>query len=380
VFFVNATGGNSIYRDADSLRFATGASAGSSSGATKMLLTDAGNVGIGTTSPSTKLSVASSSSTSVVIGGHYSSSNQNNFFETGINLNDAYLILRNSGVESKVKLNSDGDSYLNGGNVGIGTNNPQYDLDIRGDSTVAQTRLGGDVQSTNLILESSDTGGAPATTNAIRFKGYEARGQGMFFEDLSFNGEEWFAGIQYSGSFNSFQIGYDFAGGQAEYAANALLTIKDTGNVGIGTTAPTAPLEVIDTSFSSPAIRITASGSSAQAELQLNRIAIGRAAQIVHALSGSDEWHSGIIRNGGGTTTGYSISTEADINVAPPQFHILTTGNIGIGTDSPASKLDVSGGDVEVQDIASGIIMKSPDGTRYRVTVANGGTLSVAAV
>ena len=55
-------------------------------------------------------------------------------------------------------------------------------------------------------------------------------------------------------------------------------------------------------------------------------------------------------------------------------------GNVGIGTDAPASSLDVADGDVEVSQIASGIILKSPDGTRYRVTVANGGTLAVAAV
>ena len=55
-------------------------------------------------------------------------------------------------------------------------------------------------------------------------------------------------------------------------------------------------------------------------------------------------------------------------------------GNVGIGTTSPASKLTVTGGDVEVTDSASGIILKSPDGTRYRVTVSDLGILSTASV
>ena len=57
-----------------------------------------------------------------------------------------------------------------------------------------------------------------------------------------------------------------------------------------------------------------------------------------------------------------------------------STANVGIGTTSPASKLEVDGGDIEVSDSLNGLILKSPDGTRYRVTVANGGTLTVSAV
>jgi hypothetical protein len=62
---------------------------------------------------------------------------------------------------------------------------------------------------------------------------------------------------------------------------------------------------------------------------------------------------------------------------------IVTTalkGDVGIGTTSPASKLTVTGGDIEVTDSASGIILKSPDGTRYRVTVSDLGILSTASV
>jgi hypothetical protein len=50
-------------------------------------------------------------------------------------------------------------------------------------------------------------------------------------------------------------------------------------------------------------------------------------------------------------------------------------GNFGIGLNNPPSKLTVSGGDVNIQDNSSGIIMKAPNGNCYKVTVSNTGTL-----
>ena len=52
---------------------------------------------------------------------------------------------------------------------------------------------------------------------------------------------------------------------------------------------------------------------------------------------------------------------------------IDSSGNLGIATSTPGDKLEIGGA-------GAGIILASPDGTRYRLTVANGGTLSIAAV
>lgn len=55
------------------------------------------------------------------------------------------------------------------------------------------------------------------------------------------------------------------------------------------------------------------------------------------------------------------------------RMRIKNDGKIGIGTASPGSQLQITGGDVYLEDIGSGVIMKSPDGNCWRMTVDNSG-------
>ena len=228
VFFVNATGGNSIYRDADSLRFATGASAGSSSGVTKMLLTDAGNVGIGTTSPGTKLEIGGSSEPGIRLretGGsnYYDIKTNGSIAWFGDQANGMKNLVVTAGGGAEIRTNGDlvafkveniapaGSLYIKGttGNVGIGTTSPGAKLDVNGNVAI------------------NYTGGASAS-NQISMVGSRA--------SFGYDGSISSAFMRSSDTSKPLVFGSG--------ASELMRIVSSTGNVGIGTSSPSQKLEV----------------------------------------------------------------------------------------------------------------------------------------
>jgi hypothetical protein len=54
--------------------------------------------------------------------------------------------------------------------------------------------------------------------------------------------------------------------------------------------------------------------------------------------------------------------------------------NTGIGTDTPKAKLQVRNGDLSLETSGTGVILKSPNGNCWKITVSNTGVLSSVAV
>jgi hypothetical protein len=145
------------------------------------------------------------------------------------------------------------------------------------------------------------------------------------------------------------------------------MTVTSGGNIGIGTVTPTNTLHVEGTARISSGIMPTYGNYS----WGFGHHGGGPAIYGGAFASGDSRF---ITIRGSGTAKLF-IQNNSGVNFvtfdAPAQ-------SLGIGTAfiPPASRLTVTGGDAEITDFASGIILKSPDGTRYRITVTNGGALS----
>ena len=324
-----------------------------------------GNVGIGTNSPTEKLHVKTASNTTVLIEG-----NQSTRFAT-LQLKNAaqswmarcegtsedFTIRDDTGASEPFRINpatSTGSNDLaitinGGGNVGIGTASPEVKLTIKSDAvtTSQPVRITNTVTDTHTGLFLNNTGNAIGEKYGMQFGGYNQYSIGGIFGVLD----------SVSGS-TSGDITFDMGNGTASGALVERMRITHEGNVGIGVPSPAVPLVV-------------------EGKIRSNDDNSADYLEIFCDGSGTGDSYIENTSNNIQIKSAYATSFSTSGSLA---MFINHNQNVGIGTTSPTSKLEIDGGDIEVDDSASGLILKSPDGTRYRVTVANGGTLSVAAV
>ena len=154
----------------------------------------------------------------------------------------------------------------------------------------------------------------------------------------------------------------------------------DGGSVGFGTTTPASPVEMVipDTSSTSRGgLLLSEAGDSSEldsvrVEYESRKDLAGNPGLIFTPRSqpSSGVWETFFrFKTNGGELVGNKANLTVD-------------GKVGIGTtnDNFASRLTVAKGDIEVTEYQKGLILRSTNGTRYRLVVADDGTLTTTAV
>ena len=204
----------------------------------KMSIDATGNVGIGTTSPGAKLEVNGQIIiNSTALGGQdafsiYNSTNQLFHIQNSSTNDEASLLLGANNV-IKVKLDTAGDSYLNGGNVGIGTTSPATTLEVMGAIPAANRTVPLDI-----LTITGEGSNLP----------YTGSGGGIVFKNRTYT-----YGLLKSARIRSYidadsgsnrGAGLVFEVTNLNQTYNPSLFLKYNGNVGIGTASPDARLDV----------------------------------------------------------------------------------------------------------------------------------------
>jgi hypothetical protein len=217
------------------------------------------------------------------------------------NNGDFHFILDNTAATPLTRLFIEGET----GNVGIGTTEPSQKLTIRDDSAATYSTGDASTNTGDLVLQNNDE--TDGNFNRISFQSNSDNNQTGDLLDAARITAIYpdHAGGNPSGEL-AFETKAD-AGGMAE-----AMRIDRDGNVGIGTTNPTTPLQV---------------------------------AGIAQIVTGSDNAFYGgnYVRVFGDQNYGFRNTGGTYIaNISMSGNSYFNGGNVGIGTTSPSSKLYIS--------------------------------------
>ncbi len=234
------------------------------------------------------------------------------------------------------------DIYYNGGNVGIGTTTPVYNLEVSGAATYMGIRMD--------AAKSDNTGQAAFVFSKKQINKWQ------FGMDFAANGTaDWYVYDQANMKAKIYlNAGTMFLGANAFTYPG--MTILDNGNVGIGTTSPSAPLEINVSATKNILFGRDASFPTYGA-ISMNG-SLSDTGMSGFFSGGDNNFYFNtpdriILRSGGdGVNTKFVFGTNGSLGIgygnsnADPMTSagLAINGNVGIGTTGPTAKLHLAAG------------------------------------
>ena len=265
-----------------------------------------GSVGIGTASPDFNLHIEAASDPTIRI------QDTTNNSKLDLRAEDSTVLIRSTGNHSmRFDVNQTERMRLDtSGNLGIGTTSPQFKLDVAGGLRLYQntSSVGSGL---GITIENDGTG-----DSVVQFVLSGTR--------------RWVTGIDNSDS-DKFKIA-----SSSDLDSDAHLTILTGGNVGIGTTSPNAKLEISGDTRSGG--RILYGGTESNYLTGVSYASIYGTADTFESVSGL--FGSLVLQSRSNTDRPIIFVTGA---TPSEKMRLSSSGSLGIGTTSPSRELEIQG-------------------------------------
>lgn len=300
---------------------------------------------------------------------------------------------KGTGGESLWKENGSGIHY-DEGFVGIGTDHPLQKLSIEGNDATGEDRyylkLHNHSTSNRSLVSLNLAAGESTSFTSLQHIAKTYDWEGDKFTDFG-QFESSGRGLILRASNESGIIKF-FAGGNP-LSPTERMRISSTGNVGIGTVNPRSKLSILGNDPVGDArnyldINNQSLSNRSIAWLQLSAGQPNSATTLQHCSETYDFDGDKYTDFGQVASSGRGLIVRAmgedgiikfllgqnEINSSVERMRLTTDGNLGVGTETPAARIQVADGDVYIQDINNGVIMKSPNGSCWRMTVNDDGS------